>query len=1012
MSNAISQSSGYNPSLYVNTQANEAAAPAVKKAETAEVKSAAPATGSAEVKAAASDSFAVADGKNQLVTPERSQGVGGAFASGSAGLVQGAGHTSLPPAALLQLGTQAGRLLDIDKNMSLSAYNSCVTAKLSSQSGYYMQAQKQAGESIAKIDQHIAFLQNAEPADEAQIEQLGQLKEVFGGISNMYGHLMEAKGKSEPAMSDQAAQLLSDISGIYTAMAGLDPRLVGEQAYNTMRDSLSDMVQLASAYTISYSGEAGAKDCLGVFVVKTFRRLQQIENGQRKRENETPDINGALQTYVNGSKDHQIFMRRFAAIREKAIAGGNTDSGEIMASLKEAAKGTSSRFQESLEHLAGSYSALADAEIHFKEAKTQAQAAGVALKNAEKEFVLAEENLMKADMAVNSGIAAISLPKGEINTRELAAKARDTAEELTAIAGEHIEKYGEYREQGTIAAEKAVLEGLAARASLEYADGCMRVLECSPQGKYMSPEIAKVDAHIAKRDAELTATENDAVATLEQFSVLDGYVSDLMAGSKDIKEALSGLDIDISVDAMLEESIKLGTKGVDAAYSRILGTVLGSGVKVSDDLRQYLKDPAAFLAKNPEEAGNVREEMEDLFADHPELTNQVAGAINSLRNDFAVARREAEATLIKNGKDPKSDPYALMLDGMENSLLDGLFAKNEHLFAAMFASGTESSAVKGTIDWVQGLQKSMTQHTVTDAGLRQKAIDSFNNMLNGNENLKASLDKRIKEYGQPISTECFAITSAGGLPNGTVNVYVFKKDGEFKALDPITGDVYSGKSKDEALAKLARKVEWSEGEISYLDSAGKMKNVEMHLPSKALEVGADIGMGVVGLVGGILCFVPVPVAAQAAGTACIAASASYFIAKGAYNIGEQVSRENFDLSREESRQALIDLASGVLSFAGGVGSAAKLTSTAGGITIKGTTMLNNANKVQRFVRITNIGSRVGSASNVGYAVVDTGFQVGDIVGNNELSTTEKAKQIGVILQNLQVNLAGAVVDML
>ncbi len=965
--------------------------------------------------AAPSDSYDVATNtKNQLVKPENDKGITAAFGTTSAGEVQVTGHVSLAPAALQQLGSQMGKLLDLDKNMSLGAYTNAVS-KLSSRNGYYKEAQTKANESMVKIEQNMAFLKAQTPVDEVQLNQLEQLKEVAGTISTLYGHLMEAKAKKEPELSDQVSAFIEDVAKLQNCMIGLDPMLIGEQAYMTMRESLTDMGELAYAYVTCYSETVPNKEAFGVFVLKTFRRLQQIQNGQRKRDGEVPTITGAIKTYANDLKDKQAFMCRFASIREQVVASGNMDPDKIFAKVQETTKGTSPRFQETLGFLAQSYANLAEAEVFHGEAKAHYQEAQEALKNGERELQKAEERLVNAGIALNNGYSTMAIPKNttNVNTLEVATKVKDAALLLNKKAGVHIENYFVYHKEGERAANKAHLEAEVAGECLNVAGEWNDLVKESSYGRYMQAETTRVDGKINASKADLVAIEHGLGEIKQKFTVLDRYAYEMLADMDNRKEEILAFDVNISTNALLEKSVELGSKGIDAAYGRIMDVIQASGVPISHNLRQFLKDSAAFLEKNPAEAGNVREELVTLFKEYPELTTKVAGAVADLRTDFGVARMQLEDKIRKAGGNPRSGKYALMLDSMESTMLDGLMAKNPYLFNALLESGNYNGQVRTTIKWMQDLQLSMGQHVVADAELRQKAVANFEANLANNPTYKENIEARIAEYGKPIATECFSLSSNNGLNSGTINVYVFQKDGKYFALDPVTNDLYSSKTKDGALAELADGVTWAEGKLSYMDSQGELKTAAVHMPDDTFVL--DIGMGVLGLAGGVMMLVPLPVAPQIAGLTCMSVSSVYFLGKGAMNVTEQVSHHNFDLSRPESREALVDLVSGVLGMVGGAGSAVNIVNKTSGIAMRTTaTLANTTSRLARVTRVAAAASKISNASGVagaGYSVVESGMQIVDVLNDNSLSEQEKNDKICEIVGNLGVNTVSAAVGL-
>ncbi len=973
----------YNSAIY---QGEPLEAAALEKSAQAEVAIEAPATPAANA-APVTDSFTTATEAGKAVKPLANQSTAGAFAPTAAGQVQSTQAAGINPCILQQYGRELSDALDIGKSMTVANYNNCMK-KLSGQSGYYMQTKAKAENTLKSIEQNIASLQGKDPVDEAQLNQLKELKELAGGVVTLYGHLAQAGGASETARAEQAAVFMQDITALQNAMLELDPNLIGDQAYTSMLASMRDMTDLAFAFsTIKYNENTGTPSkLLGAFVLQTFRRLQQIEKGDRKRENETADISGALNTYANDVRDWGQFMATFAATRRNVVENGITDEAEVAAMLKNAVKGTSERFQANMDLLAKTYVNLAEAEMHHKVAKEELKAAQEALKNGENELLASQTDLLNADMAVSAGIEYIS-PRSAVQkqlTRADAENALSTASDLNASAKVHIDNYREYKATGEAAATRAHAEATVAENSLNLAENWNNLVKEGPQGKYFQKETGAIDGEIASQRCDLAAIKDGAGEIVKEFSRLDAFSYDLLQQRDYMAQKILGLDVGISTDKLMETAGELGTKGVDTAYDRMLAVIKASGAKRSAKLDSFLKDPEGFLQKFPSEEGNMRKELTELFEDNPALADSVAHAINDMRVDFNALRRDLENKVRQLGEDPKKGRFATVLDVTENTLLNGLAAKNPLLFTALMSSGSKSAEVAKTVSWMQDLQKSMIRHTVGNEGLRQQAIESYNRMLESNPTApqKVNLDKRIAEYGQPVATECISIFQGQGYLNGNMNIPIFKKDGKYLALDPYSNNIYTSATKEGAMAALAAGVNWVEGQVSYLDSQGNVKVQDTHLPPDTRV--KDIAFGVAGIVGGIiLVAIPEPtMVTKGAGVALISSSAAYFLDKGIREISDQVSHDNFDLSRPESRAAVMDIVSGVTTLAGGAGSLLGTgASTVGRVTtgVKVAGALNNT-------------AKFGNMLNLGYTTQENVLTMIDVWNNNSLSTGERWSQ--------------------
>ena len=214
----------------------------------------------------------------------------------------------------------------------------------------------------------------------------------------------------------------------------------------------------------------------------------------------------------------------------------------------------------------------------------------------------------------------------------------------------------------------------------------------------------------------------------------------------------------------------------------------------------------------------------------------------------------------------------------------------------------------------------------------------------------------------------------------------YKKGNEYKALDPLTNNVYSAKTIDEAMGQLASNFQAVNGEVCFADKNGQAVSYDVSM--KEDTFWNDLAMGTVGAVGGLLLILPEPtMASKVGGVACVSVSSAYFLNKGVNSLVEQISHENFDISRPESRAAIMDIASGLLAIAGAA------TSTA--LTMN--TSLHAARTTTTVAKWSTTAVKVGNSFMYSANGSQVLMDIVNIYNDNNLSDSEKSAAIGKAL---------------
>lgn len=373
---------------------------------------------------------------------------------------------------------------------------------------------------IHGLDTRIQGLreQGGAPEEIARLERskalLQKLGTIYGGIGGLTGTGSRGIAADVQRLNGQiaeASQALTDASG------DLDPATV-----EGIQGQLSDLSTIAATYDAIKDRpvEERLEHNLGRFINTTYKRLAQIEVGQRQRSNETADITGALQSITNDKADIGAFLERFASLRTRIRAG--LSPAEARAIAAQSTRGTSAAFQ-------ASYQKLVDAELKLQEAK-------VLSARARSEDVRARAGLDRGEAALTTANGAIATGNREnqgvraaLGHQDLAG-ARAGLGRAKAAQAAGATALGDARaglSEADAAHARAQADLSASRAAEARARADATQVQSLPFGRQLRPasgevlrqadavrgERARVEADVVQTGARLTAAHTQLTQT-------------------------------------------------------------------------------------------------------------------------------------------------------------------------------------------------------------------------------------------------------------------------------------------------------------------------------------------------------------------------------------------------------------------------------------------------------------------------------------------------------------------
>jgi hypothetical protein len=834
-------------------------------------------------------------------------------------------------------GKQLAELMDIEARMALPIYNAHATTPSPAREkrGYYAQMR----EKLTQLAQVVTDEHTKQGSNVAEADRLEMTAILAGSVASLYGKLGVAtsfKDKSGDAM--HALEAITDTQRVLGLAAWDD---VGKDNYARIDSFLYDLGQVV----LVFPGVASpwASSSLDVFVLQTYRRLQQIAKGNRKGVGETHDIRGALATYANDSSYMAVVHQKLAKLdadlkadMQAALVGGPRKFASEKAfqdAMVDVVQGGSKPFQDAVRNHATAVWATAQGGLYVtkaegaaQQAADQADEASATLANNCVPYTCSENLYCDVHGPEQSAAAQFRAEKtawdksneeigknSMLGARVWLRKAKAAHDQ----ADKYLNAYGELKKKGLASGDQAMDLVARARVSLERADEYTAKVTSGPFATDLAPETATLKRTIANLRARAATVETNVGNIRASFTSSSEQAEALAKANRE----MGGL-IDLNwLRATVDERVVRGRKQV----ADLLGA---SGVGLSTNAQAYLRDPEHFPKDN---VADVREELVEFFKTHPDKLRDVTRAVMGMRSSFEIAR----AKLIRGfGTDAESAPHLAqalrLLDDLEYQYIQNWIGSDGAFMEAIQEAGKavgNTDVSNALIPWIRKTNERQSGNALADPTSRNEMSENLHKGMLADDKLRATYEAALKDFKKaevarvPIILE---LDKSGRTMS--FNVYVFKDGSTYQALNIFDGRRYSGATLDKAVNNLLKDGYLGLGRARYVDSnnAPCVVDTADHPGPSAWDKVAGGAM----LVGGvILLLVPEPSVTKAVGAALVVGGGAYFVGKGTLEIVDLAQHGTLGLNWDTGA-AVLDIASGIMAMVdGGVNLSAALPAT-------------------------------------------------------------------------------------
>lgn len=910
--------------------------------------------------------------------------------------------------------TESTRQLDLTHRSSSRDYAQAIRHSES----YFERNAESFQRQVEDIDQLIATERTQTPPDPVEIEKLTQLKALTEQLSTIQSRIQIASQSNRAGRQDDAAQVIEEVATARELLSQLNPEDLEVGAYAKMDALLNDYTQIAMAFP-TLEGHPDASVKLNSFYLQVHQRVRQIEAGHRSRE--TPDVSGALESYRNDAQDISAFNQRFQSIQSDLAQGNFQSEAELSAAMQEAIPATSARFQSSVATLSQSLWHQYQSQLEATAAREKLTEAQSSIQQADTALLSGEDNLSEA--------ARLSMQAMTQDNLEGALETLEKSETLRQEAQRDLEAYTEALASGEQSLAEVEPLRQKAEQALARSEQYAYLVESGPYAQHLSQSLSSVNSENQTIRTELDSIQTESTALGEEIESLSERATaleqDLVTMTNQIQFTegeLKFTDLKARAQAQVDQNLEQTTATIASHFAPYLDDL-------DSETRDYLNNPEGVTL---DDRADVREDLQDLFEDQPELARTVAAEIMTLKGDFDSLRSELQTKLTRARSEDNQtqiemfEHQLLSLDQLEVEMLNGWAAKQGVLIEALAAAASDDSTVAAKLqqftDWTVGTQERQAQNLLRDPDIRQSAAEAFDQSLEGDDlpehlqEIRDKIDKTAGDYGDLVHTVPMMIVSDGTGQTSSFNAYVYEDGDQFVALNPLTKELEWGNSPEAALENLTAKAKMGEGTIHYATPDGTMETARSEAPEGASWL--DYTLGAAGLIGGVVLIVIPEPTTSAGGVAVVAASAAvftssaYFVGKGTVQLSELAHNDNIGWNKETGL-ATFDIATGLLGGLGALGTAgrgAAMASRTSQMTLAQRHLLTAASKLpgasmgtSRGLLAADLAAGVGDLSLVAYEAVN-------VYNNPNLSDGEKQRAIAqmTLMATTPFLLAGAI----
>ncbi len=294
-------------------------------------------------------------------------------------------------------------------------------------------------------------------------------KDLADNMGQLYRTLAQSTQTRSSQREGASVAVMEQATRTLDALAALPEGTLDSESIRQISQNINDISTIAAAYPGLAGTNVGTHPlptALDRFTANVVQRQRQIEgtavSGQRNRSNETPDIQGALQTFTNDQQDMRTVLQRLNSLQTQLQGGNFASAAEYQQAVRAAAPGSSDAFLDALGNLGGAQFRAREAEQtaqrgvdKAEQAENTADRAITSLDAAQTEITSASQNMTRARELLGQYRELSSQSRGQ--SRE----AQDLRSQAMALAGEARQMLGRVKNSdfaGTLSSQTQGVE--------------------------------------------------------------------------------------------------------------------------------------------------------------------------------------------------------------------------------------------------------------------------------------------------------------------------------------------------------------------------------------------------------------------------------------------------------------------------------------------------------------------------------------------------------------------------
>lgn len=825
-----------------------------------------------------------------------------------------------------QIGASISRATQIMDNITRSLYDTDMkNPKI------FEQVATKLTEQIKAIDKALETLKADPVANASEIDKLKKIKTLALSIKDVYqfiGNSNKIKAMTPTAarkeMQQISAQLLVKTRAITSALDKLTGGDIGKNNYLKITDNLIDLTELSNGYLMQ-AAVGNASTDLSRFTLQSYERIREIKAKERIRDNETPDMKGAIQSYANDNTDMAEFMRQIAIITAN-IGSYNSKEAAVNAISKAINAQTLSKlkggFADGAKNLiAGRWEVnVAQKEVKIARQRANEGRSQGSEANRNLQVVTGSKN---ADGTITEGLLQkagrlyeLSEDKrfkhNEPQSRELLRQVRIETQQVQI----HLNEYKRLKSLENYSYQDAENHLALANAAANRAKGhAQQVL----QGNYVK-ELGPQAKEIIGMANQIKAESDSIMSDIKRLREAATQTDQIAANAN---KANNSISIRVEARELLDNKIDDIRKNVS---EQIKDKKDMYGIPTSKELVDFLANPDKPIPSEQRE--KYLNELKGVIEDHPEIAKTYSDKLMSLKTEMEKIITQ------KAGGDP------VLATVLRNEMLDGLLSSQAGLIyqasTANFKPDQDSRIVTGGLiepnymkpvqQWLLETRKNLSTQMLNQNDDTKNSFNTFNQVVKNDPEMQAKYQEFLNNHphnGEAESVSMSLDFNQGFVMNFDVKMVKDNKSGEYCVFNPYDGGVYKGKTAEEAMKNFADNSHLGDGILNYKGTKGNIISTNVKAPESSL--GMDLLMGGAGLLGGILAFAPDPtLLTKLAAGGLITASSAHFMYKGGTELYNLYQTERNGWNRE-TFFATLDLATGFLGVLDGAGIALQAT---------------------------------------------------------------------------------------